>query len=61
MLNKLAVRVSPDINAAVVATLAEGDVVEALPIPNRQYWMAVQVNGKRGWTAAQWLHPVPAN
>ena len=56
-LNRLALRVTPDINAAVIQKLASGSVVEALPRSPRGHWMAVQADGKRGWVAAQWLVP----
>ena len=56
-LNRLALRVTPDINAAVIQKLASGTVVEALPRSPRGQWMAVQADGKRGWVAAQWLVP----
>jgi pilus assembly protein CpaC len=56
-LNRLALRVTPDINAAVIQKLASGTVVEALPRAPRGHWIAVQVDGKRGWVAAQWLVP----
>ena len=54
----LALRVSPDINALIVTMLAEGQMLEALPQPLRGNWMAVQVDGKRGWVAAQEVKPV---
>ena len=53
----LALRVAPDVNAAIVVRLNEGDVVEALPQAPRGYWMAVQHDGKRGWLPSQWLAP----
>ena len=56
-LNRLALRVTPDINAAVIQKLSSGSVVEALPRSPRGHWMAVQADGKRGWVAAQWLVP----
>lgn len=56
-LNRLALRVTPDINAAVIRKLASGSVVEALPRSPRGHWMAVQADGQRGWVAAQWLVP----
>lgn len=56
-LNRLALRVTPDTNAAVIQKLASGSVVEALPQAPTDHWMAVQVDGKRGWVAAQWLVP----
>ena len=56
-LNRLALRVTPDINAAVIQKLASGTVVEARPRALRGHWIAVQVDGKRGWVASQWLVP----
>jgi pilus assembly protein CpaC len=57
-LDRLALRVTPDVNAAVVTNLAAGDIVTALAQPARGHWIAVDAGGKRGWTASQWLHPV---
>ncbi|MEN6587877.1 MAG: pilus assembly protein N-terminal domain-containing protein [Sulfuricella sp.] len=56
-LERLALRVAPDINAAVIQKLASGAVVDALPQAPTGRWMAVQADGKRGWVAAQWLVP----
>lgn len=61
MLNKLALRVAPDMNAAVVQSLAEGQMVQALAVAPRNYWMAVQIGGQRGWVASQWLSPVTSS
>jgi pilus assembly protein CpaC len=59
LLDGLAVRVTPDINALAVLQLNSGSVVEGLPEQPRGYWRAVQVAGKRGWVATQWLMPQP--
>ncbi len=56
-MNGLALRLTPDINAPIVAMLPEGLVVDALPQVPRGYWVAVQSDGQRGWVAAQWLIP----
>jgi pilus assembly protein CpaC len=58
MLERVALRVTPDVNAPVVQNLAQGQLVEALPQAPRGHWIAVQVDGKRGWAASQWLNPV---
>jgi pilus assembly protein CpaC len=57
-LDRLALRVIPDVNAAVVANLSAGEIVTALAQPARGHWVAVEAGGKRGWAASQWLHPV---
>jgi pilus assembly protein CpaC len=56
--DRLALRVTPDVNAPIIQTLPEGQLVEALPQPPRHYWTAVQAGGIRGWVAGQWLKPV---
>ena len=58
LLDGLALRVSPDINAAVVVQLNSGSVLEALPESQQGYWTAVQVAGRRGWVPAQWILPI---
>jgi pilus assembly protein CpaC len=55
--DRLALRVTPDINAPVLRQLRSGAVVHALPQPERAYWTAVQAGGQRGWVASQWLAP----
>jgi pilus assembly protein CpaC len=55
---RLALRVTPDVNAPVLAQLTEGDIVTRLAEPPRGYWVAVQANGQRGWVASQWLQPL---
>lgn len=54
-LDRLALRVTPDINAAAVAHLPYGMRVERLPQPGRAHWSPVQAGDKRGWVASQWL------
>jgi pilus assembly protein CpaC len=55
--DRLALRVTPDINAPMLRQLRAGTVVEILPQPQRAYWTAVRVDGQRGWVANQWLVP----
>ena len=55
---RLALRLTPDVNAPAAAQLSEGDVVTRLAEPARGYWVAVQSKGQRGWVAAQWLQPM---
>ena len=57
VLHRLALRVTPDLNARVIRHLARGTVIEALPQATRGYWMPVQVDGKRGWVGMRWLVP----
>ncbi|HEX8886909.1 MAG TPA: SH3 domain-containing protein, partial [Noviherbaspirillum sp.] len=55
--DRLALRVTPDINAPMLRQLRAGTVVEILSQPQRAYWTAVRVGGQRGWVASQWLVP----
>jgi pilus assembly protein CpaC len=55
--DRLALRVTPDINAPVLRQLRGGALLDALPQPRRGYWMAVQAGDQRGWVASQWLVP----
>jgi pilus assembly protein CpaC len=58
----LALRITPDINAEIVARLISGDTVAALSQPPRGGWTADQLDAgdtsHRGWVASQWLIPV---
>jgi pilus assembly protein CpaC len=56
--DSLAMRVTPDVNAPAMATLARGDLVLSLALPARGGWTAVQAAGRRGWVSSQWLQPV---
>ncbi len=60
-LDGLALRITPDVNAEVLANLIAGDTVLGLPQAPRGAWTAVQFGegeqGKRGWVATQWLVP----
>lgn len=55
--DRLALRVTPDINAPVLRRLNAGALLEALPQPRRGYWTAVQAGAERGWVASQWITP----
>lgn len=55
--DRLALRVTPDINAPMLRQLRAGTVVEALPQPPRGHWTAVRAGEQRGWVASQWLAP----
>jgi len=55
--DRLALRVTPDINAPMLRQLRAGTVVEVLPQPQRAYWTAVKAGEQRGWVASQWLVP----
>ncbi len=55
LLDRLALRVSPDVNAPVIEHLARGTTVESLPQSPNGYWSAVQSGDRRGWVATQWL------
>jgi pilus assembly protein CpaC len=60
LLEGLAMRLTPDVNALTVSQLSAGSVVEALPEPSRGYWTAVRAGDQRGWVATQWLIPQAA-
>lgn len=53
--NWLALRLAPDIDAPLIEQLSSGKTVQALSQAPSGDWLAVQVDGKRGWVAAQWL------
>ena len=55
--DRLALRVTPDINAPVLRRLNAGALLDALPQPRRGYWTAVQAGAQRGWVASQWITP----
>ena len=58
----LPLRVTPEVNAAVVWRAQRGDVVRRLSLPPQGAWVPVQIGagptGKRGWVLAQWLVPL---
>lgn len=57
-LDRLALRVTPDINAPVLRNLPAGQHVSALSAQARGPWTAVEVQGQRGWVATKWLQPM---
>ncbi len=57
LLDGLAMRAAPDVNAQLVARLDNGTLVEGLPQQTQGYWSPVQLSGKRGWVPTQWLLP----
>lgn len=57
ILNRLALRVAPDINADVVSHLRAGQQVRVLDQPPRRQWLAIEADGKRGWVSGEWLRP----
>ncbi|MFC5475464.1 pilus assembly protein N-terminal domain-containing protein [Paraherbaspirillum soli] len=59
-LDQLALRASADVNSPVIRQLASGSIVEGLPQAASAYWSPVQIDGKRGWVATQWLLPLAA-
>lgn len=58
-LPKLALRVSPDVNAMVLAQVPEGTVVEQSDQPAQGAWMPVRYGERQGWVASQWLEAQP--
>ena len=59
LLDGLALRAAPDVNAQLVARLETGSLVDGLPQEVQGYWSPVQFDGKRGWVPTQWLLPQP--
>jgi pilus assembly protein CpaC len=60
---RLAMRLTPDINADVIVTLAKGEVVRAVPGANNGSWVGVASGAQSdrwGWVPAQWLVPLAA-
>jgi pilus assembly protein CpaC len=57
LLDGLALRVAPDVNALTVAKLDVGLIVEGAPDQAQGYWTAIKLEGKQGWVATQWLVP----
>ena len=59
--NGLPLRITPDVNAEVVARPEVGDLALALPHEPRGGWTAVQLgdgaSAPRGWMSSQWLIP----
>lgn len=58
----LALRLTPDINAGIVARCRHGDQVVALAQTTQAGWTAVEYgsgsDAKRGWVATEWLIPI---
>lgn len=54
---RLTLRLTPDINAPVVAFLPEDTRLQALPQPPKGNWLAVQAGSQRGWVDAAWIEP----
>jgi pilus assembly protein CpaC len=61
LMNRLALRITPDINASILQNLSQGQVVQGLRLSSRGAWTAVDAGGERGWVATQWLQPVASN
>ncbi|MDI1260154.1 pilus assembly protein N-terminal domain-containing protein [Aquabacterium sp.] len=59
VLPKLAMRVAPDVNAAIVQQIPEGTLVETQEVNARGGWLPIAVGDKHGWVAAQWLEAQP--
>ncbi len=59
VLPKLAMRVAPDVNAAIVEQIPVGTVVMAQEANARGGWLPIAVGDKHGWVAAQWLEAQP--
>ena len=57
---RLTLRLTPDINAPVVAFLPENTRLQALPQPPKGNWLAVQAGTQRGWVDAAWIEPETA-
>jgi pilus assembly protein CpaC len=57
-LDRLALRVSPDINAPVLQNLPVGSLVQVLPQAPQAQFSAVRINDRLGWAETQWLSPL---
>lgn len=57
---RLTLRLTPDINAPVVAFLPEDTPLQALPQPPKGNWLAVRAGAQRGWVDAAWIEPETA-
>lgn len=58
-LPKLALRVSPDVNAMVLVQVPEGTVVEQSEQPPQGAWTPIRYADRQGWVASQWLERQP--
>lgn len=58
---KLALRITPDVNAAALRNVVAQQVVRGLDIEARGAWTAIDVDGIRGWVSTEWLQPVALN
>jgi pilus assembly protein CpaC len=56
-LPRLALRVAPDINAAILTSIPQDSRVDATTQAPVGPWRAVSFNGQAGWVASQWLEP----
>lgn len=61
LINRLALRITPDMNSSVLQNLSQGQVVQGLNLSARGGWTAIDAGGERGWVATQWLQPVSAS
>ena len=61
LMNRLALRITPDVNASILQNLSQGQVVLGLSLSSRGGWTAIDAGGERGWVATQWLQPVSAS
>ena len=61
LLDGLAMRVPPNINATAVMQLDRGAELEGLPESPQGVWTAVQIGERRGWVPAQWLLPLDSS
>ncbi len=57
-LDRLALRVSPDINAPVLQNLPVGSLVQVLPQAPQAQFSAVRIDDRLGWAETQWLSPL---
>jgi len=58
-LPKLALRVSPDVNAMVLIQVPEDTVVEQSDQPTQGAWTPIRYADRQGWVASQWLERHP--
>jgi pilus assembly protein CpaC len=56
-LNGLALRSKPSLSAPILRHLREGERVQVFQQDKNVNWTAIEIDGKRGWSATDWLRP----
>ncbi|MFZ6687554.1 hypothetical protein ACO0K0_07395 [Undibacterium sp. SXout11W] len=61
VVNDLAMRSAPEINAQLLKKLQLGQLVAGLPQTVRDSWIAIHVDGHMGWVSHQWIRAISTN